>query len=39
VICLLSAKVGMYWGEFSEISQPLFPMGMNTPIFTPALLL
>jgi hypothetical protein len=21
----------MYWGEVVEMSQPLFPIGMNTP--------
>jgi hypothetical protein len=30
--CLLSSKVGLYCGEVVEISQPLFPIGMNTPI-------
>jgi hypothetical protein len=33
VICLFSAKVGCYCGEFSEISQPLLPMGTKTPVF------
>jgi hypothetical protein len=25
------SKLGMYWGDVVEISQPLFLMGMNTP--------
>src|SRR5882762_8775250 len=27
----LSAKLGLYCGEVVEISQPLLPIGMNTP--------
>ena len=30
--CLFSAKLGMYCGEVSEMSQPLLPMGMKTPM-------
>src|SRR5882757_5296053 len=30
--CLLSSKVGLYCGELVEISQPLLPIGMKTPI-------
>jgi hypothetical protein len=29
---LLSSKLGVYCGDVVEISQPLFPMGMKTPI-------
>jgi hypothetical protein len=28
----LRSKLGVYCGEVDEISQPLFPMGMKTPI-------
>src|ERR1700760_4896883 len=35
VVFLFSAKVGQYCGEFSEISHPLLPMGMKTPICMP----
>ena len=28
----LRSKLGVYCGEVVEISQPLFPMGMKTPI-------
>jgi hypothetical protein len=28
----LSSKLGLYCGEVVEISQPLLPMGMKTPI-------
>src|SRR4029453_16598671 len=30
--CLLRSKLGRYCGEVVEISQPLFPIGMKTPI-------
>src|SRR3954469_12778495 len=30
-ISLLRSKLGMYWGEFSEISQPLLPIGTKMP--------
>src|ERR1700712_3585769 len=30
---LLRSKVGLYCGAFSDSSQPLFPIGMKTPIF------
>ncbi len=33
-ICLFSSKVGMYWGALLEMSQPLFAIGMNTPMST-----
>jgi hypothetical protein len=32
-MALFSSKVGMYCGAVVEISQPLLPMGTNTPIF------
>jgi hypothetical protein len=32
VVCLFSSKLGLYCGEVVEISQPLLPMGMKTPI-------
>jgi hypothetical protein len=32
VVCLFSSKVGLYCGEVVDTSQPLLPMGMNTPI-------
>ncbi|WP_282976998.1 hypothetical protein [Saccharopolyspora erythraea] len=28
---LFSSNEGWYWGALSEMSQPLFPIGMNTP--------
>jgi hypothetical protein len=31
-ISLLRSKLGVYCGDVVEISQPLFPMGMKTPI-------
>ena len=31
-ISRFSAKLGLYCGEVVEISQPLLPIGMNTPI-------
>src|SRR5471032_2980764 len=30
---LFSSKVGLYCGAVDEINQPLFPIGMKTPIF------
>ena len=33
-IVRLRSKVGLYCGEVVEISQPLLPMGMNTPSCT-----
>src|SRR4030095_15729937 len=30
-ISLLRSKLGMYWAEFSEISQPLLPIGTKIP--------
>jgi hypothetical protein len=32
VIALLSSKVGLYCGAFSDNSQPLLPIGIKTPI-------
>ncbi|MDQ0907155.1 hypothetical protein QFZ22_003140 [Streptomyces canus] len=36
---LLSSKVGMYCGELLEMSQPLLPMGMKTPMSMPLLMI
>src|SRR4051794_3524971 len=30
-IVRLRSKLGLYWGDVVEISQPLLPMGMKTP--------
>lgn len=32
VISLFSSKLGLYCGAFSDNSQPLFPIGIKTPI-------